>query len=414
MATTQVASSQSDKGARVLVTLSMLSNAFSKWFLVWLFARTAGGAEAVGTYSLVLAVGTPIFVVAQMGLRMIIVSLERTRPWSYYIYLRWIGVILGAVVLLGYGVVSDSVPFSLVAAVTLLKVCDSFDDITYAKLQYFNQMRTIGSLGILFSWITVVVSAILVYFFGSVEIAVVGAAIIAAVSALVGWKLSTKFEFEREDKDGAFKDILRAAVPITGADLLGSLLFQIPVLIVGALGDPESVGVFATAAYLLTLASLLGAAVQNVVITPFRILRKEAGAGEIQRRIGKMGRQLMVLSAIAIVVVIAFGSDVLVLIYGDQFAIDTLPLTFMAFAAAATIIAYIYSVTLNVFNRYGAVTWSFLLACILTVVASLIAHLAGADAILAGSVGIAGGAFTRLIVLWASTRIEVRKLEAAA
>ena len=105
--------------------------ALSKWLLILILARAAGGTDAVGEYSSLLAIATPLFVASQLGLRTIFVSSRVVRSWHVYVVLRVCGSAVAAFALYVIGSVLQF-EAGLVVALALVKVADSALDILLA------------------------------------------------------------------------------------------------------------------------------------------------------------------------------------------------------------------------------------------------------------------------------------------
>jgi O-antigen/teichoic acid export membrane protein len=401
--------SQSGKAASVLVTLGTFGNALSKWFLLWLFARVSGGAEAVGVYSLILAVGTPIFVVAQLGLRTIFVSHEKRWPWSSYLVLRFVGVILGALALLLFGLFAPSLPFTLVIAIMLLKVADSIRDLYSARLQYFNQMGTIGAVSVLSAVCTIAVSTVAVYVFGSIVAAVTSAALISAVLCLVTAIMAKRYEYRPSAVDNGYQGILRSGFSVTLSHLFATLFVQIPIFVVGGIAGPEILGIFAAAVYLLTISNLFGSTIQVILLTRFRLLREVQGVEGVVRKASEVSRGVLIIGILCVVPVVLFGSDILEFVYGSSFSMQFGPLLLLGLASLITVVGYVYSVTLSVLNRYMEVTWSFVVGCIASVLVGAGGAWGGFDPLLLGTATAFAGASARFLVMALLTFSVVKK-----
>ncbi|BAC17188.1 polysaccharide biosynthesis protein [Corynebacterium efficiens YS-314] len=387
------------KFSYILVISGTISSAFSKWFLVWLFAQSDGGAEAVGLYSMVLAVATPLFVTAQLGLRTIFVSHETRWPWSTYLFLRGMGTFIGMTILLTYVFFTANVPFYLGLAITLLKIADSISDIYAARLQYFHQIQTLGLLSILSSLITILLASISVYVFHSVTWAIVAAAMTSAIFAMAHALLGRRFEYASVHEKGGYRGIIQASIPVTASQFLSTFLFQIPVLFLGMISNPQTVGVFAASAYLLTIANIFGSSLQTILNTPFRREREKNGVKAVARRAFAVTRSIAFIGIIPVILVAFWGSKLFQVIYGPAFAIPVLPIVLISLAALLNIMAYVQSVTLNVLNRYSIVTWSMAGSCLVAVLNGLIAFFVGVPDLTIGAICAFSGSVTRALFM---------------
>ncbi|MFW6597665.1 lipopolysaccharide biosynthesis protein [Propionibacteriaceae bacterium Y2011] len=394
-----------NRSAAAHVALGTATTSLSKWFLVWLFARSAGGADAVGVYSYVLAIATPLFVLSQLGLRTIFLSSATRWPWRTYLLLRLIGCLVGAAVLMAVIVFSPDLPVGLGVAITLLKVFDSVLDIMLARMQYGNRLVALGRVVTACGVGAMVAAAVAVVLTGSATIGVFAAALSSVGAAVWAFLAGRSVDYEPTDSSRGWRDIVRTAAPVTASQFLATFLFQLPVFALSWVADAGTIGVFAGAAYLLTVAGLTGSTLQTVLITPFRRIREHDGVHALRRRAGRITVRAVLVSAGFGVLVTALGSPVLTLVYGPGFEMGYVPLALLAVAAVATIGAFVMSVTLNVLNRYGGVTLAMGLSCVAAALAGGLFHLLGLPPlIVATGMSATGSSFRLLMMTWSVRR----------
>lgn len=388
-----------------LVTLGSATTSMSKWLLVWLFAHSSGGPEAVGTYSYVLAFATPLFVLCQIGLRTIFLSSIIRWPWRTYSLLRVLGNVVGATVLIVFVMLSARVSLALGLSVAALKVCDSFLDLRLARMQYGNRMTRLGAIVTVSGVTTMVAAAILVLITGDGTVGVLTAALVSAGSGVWAHIEGRTVGYAPNAPGSGAGRILSASVPVMTSQFLATLLFQLPVLVLSAVSDPGTVGQFAGAAYLLTAASLAGSTLQTLLITPLRRTRENDGPAALRSRSSRIAVRAVLCAVPVGVAVVVVGSPALTLIYGPGFQMGQLPLALLAIGAIATIGAYIMSVSLTVLNRYISVTMAMGLSCGAALAAGGALVLAQLDPLLIGTTMSAVGATSRLLLMgWFVTR----------
>lgn len=382
------------------------SAALSKWFLVWIFARSAQGPEAVGIYSSILAIATPLFVISQLGLRNIFISSITRWPWSDYVKLRIVGCVFGALLLVGIVVAVPHFPIGLGISLTALKIADSMLDIYLARLQYGNRLLKLGVINTLCGVVTILAAALVVGLTGQPTLGVVVAAVVSGSGALVARSLSRNTVYESHASTQGWKKILRLSIPVTTFQCLASVLFQLPIVALTLIAGTSAVGVYSASAYLLTVAGLIGATLETLLITPFRQLRERSGLRQVQTGMTKVAGKTLVGGAIAGVGVVIWGSDVLETIYGPEFALGPWPLTVLAIAATATVGSYVVSVALTVANRYSAITVALAGSCALSALAGLFLAFLGLSPLAIGTGMAATGATARLVLTYAMVRGE--------
>lgn len=386
-----------------LILVSTGLGAFSKWLLVWLFARSEGGASAVGTYALILSVGSPIFVVAQLGLRTIVLSARVRWPWRRFVVLRLSGLAAGTIALTFFVVLAPEVPLFLGTGVLALKIVDSLLDLELARIQFGGKLLRLGVLISVNGLTTIVVCLLVFSYFGSATAAVFAAAFVAAGSYVVASRLSKKVAYAATE-EGKYSEILRLSMPVTAAQFLSTLLFQLPVIVLGWVSDPATVGIFAGAAYVLTVASLFGAAIQTTLITPLRTRRERLGDHAVSIFVWRTVYWVLLGGLVPSILFSIYGSTALQTVYGSRFEMSALELGLLAVSATLIVASYVFSVGLTVLNQYARVATVLFMSSVVSVTVGLYMVALGSSPLLIGSAMAFGGAATRFTAYAGSLR----------
>lgn len=350
---------------RLVFIAGSLSWAVAQWLLVWLFARFAGGASAVGEYSLTLAIATPVFIVGQFGLHTVYLSLQTYYSWFSYLILRLGGIVLSVLFLLGYfSFASEADPW-LWCAVIFVKCLDAYLDILYARIQRENRLMQVGALNLANSVGRIIVAFLIIWSTGAVAGALFATGVVSVAVAIVAQRLSSSPSTEPHGEGSGYAKIIRAGVPTTIAEGLAAIAIYMPLLFLAAVTDDEAVaGIYATAAYLLTFANLSGAILKDALITTFRLTFEQFGQGPLMRKSHKMVGGMVAIGLLVSPVVIFAGSPVLQFVYGEGFHLSYAELTLLALATIPIAPSFIYSGTLNVLNAYSGQAWIWLVACL--------------------------------------------------
>lgn len=344
-----------------LLAVGSISWAVAQWLLVWMFARFAGGANAVGEYALVLSIATPVFTVAQFGLRTVYLSLRVEYPWRTYLVLRVIGTVAATVLLVAYFLVTELADPAIWSALLAVKVADLFFDLWQARIQRTNRLGALGVLNIINSVGTIALAGVALATTGSVAVALAASAFVSVAVALAGRQLAAARPSTSDDDPG-YREILRAGAPTTVSESLAAFASYLPVLVLSFLADEALVGVFAAAAYVLTFANLVGAILKNVLITPFRQTLEGAGVEHVRHRAHRLAFGLGAASSVAALAVALVGGPILRVIYGPEFEMPELPLILLAVAVIPVASSYVYSTFLNVTHRFSGQAWIWVLA----------------------------------------------------
>ncbi|RJN31599.1 lipopolysaccharide biosynthesis protein [Nesterenkonia natronophila] len=340
-----------------------LSWAGTQWVLVWLFARFAGGAEAVGQYSLVLAIATPIFVACHLGLRTVYLSLSETYRWSTYLTLRLGGILLGSLLVTLYFSFFVDVSVWLWGAVLLMKCADTYLDLGYAQMQRRGMLRQIGTLNLVNSSGTIALAILALWLVESVAAAILGSALVSwALVVVVQRAMVLRPAGDRSARTG-YRRVLAAGVPTMISDSLAVVANYLPILLLARIADEAEVGVYTTAAFLLIFTHLSGSILSGIWITSFRLTFEIEGSHVMLRQSHRMATALIVIGLLAVPVVIAAGSPALQWVFGPEFGMTYAELTLLAVAALPIMPTYVYTVSLNVLNRFAVQAWVWALAC---------------------------------------------------
>lgn len=427
---------KSTSSSFVLVTIGNVAVASAQWYLVWLFARQSG-PSAVGDYSALIALMTPVFISAQLGLRNLYITLRKKVRWSTYLFVRSCGVAFSVAVVIGLlGLLGHSSTPSLFLAILFIKISDSFADLFCARLQQAERLPEIGIVQLLNAILTAGVTTIIMLNTTSVVSAVWGAAVVAAIASastavLAGTtgkdegilsddpKKSTAPQTRGIELRGSFTRLVSdartlaiAGTPLSLMQGIYSLLSYVPLGIVAWFGTVQDVGRFTGAAYLVVAANLVGASVEAVVLPAYRRTFEARGAGALLhqalRRSTVIALALMPLLLLAVLI----GPLLLGRVYGPEFAISRLAVLLLSVAAVVTIPTYLMSANLLVLNRYWTTSFVGVSAVIVVLASGSIAGLAGLGAVESGCFGLMCGSVARFIGEYSLSRI--RRLPVAA
>ncbi|MHA7862317.1 lipopolysaccharide biosynthesis protein [Tessaracoccus sp. Y36] len=384
--------------ASLLLMAGTAASALSKWYLVWI-AQALGGPHAVGTYSIILAVATPIFVTAQLGLRTIFLTMRTAWPWRSYVFLRVVGLALASVAVVIILLVVPAVPLLLGTAIIAMKLFDSMLDLDLARIQYGNNIPTLGVIGIAGAAVSILISSVAAFLWNSLLIAVIGAALASALTAAYAMKRARSVFYPAVESGTGYREILRASVPVTGAQLLASVLTYLPIFILGFQDDLHVVGVYAAIAYILTAADLTGASIAKVMITPLRRLLVHAGVNRVVHQANRISLGVMICGLAGGLLLVLFGDALFMSLYGPAFKTGTATLGLLAAASVFLLVSYTQSVALNILNRYYHIAYSFAIACLVSAITGVFLSVVGTSGLIVGSAMAAMGAATRAFLM---------------
>lgn len=385
------------RSSMVLVTVGNILAAAAQWYLIWLFARQSG-PQAVGVYSLLIAVMSPIFITAQLGLRNLYITLQTAVSWRCFVALRAVGIFTAVVLSLTVCVlVVPSHAWALGAAILVIKIADSTADLWFSRLQRSGGLRTFGLLLIVGAMGTASASTAAIAVSGSVLSAVVATAAVAVATATATCLFACRRPPVPAEAVGTRGSLLlaRHGAPLALSQGVSSLLAYLPVAIVGWWGTAGEVGVFSSAAYLVTCANLLGASVQVAVLADARQRFETAGAAALLRTMRRSSAAILALLSPLVIVAVLVGPELLTLVYGPEFAIGHISVLFFSLAAVIVMPTYLLSSFHLVLNRYWVMTTVGAVSVGLVAFSGVFAGTLGFGAVESGSLAVLIAALVR-------------------
>lgn len=392
------------RSALFLVAVGNIAVAGAQWYIIWLFAQQAG-PTAVGRYSTLIAMMTPIFIASQLGLRSLFVTLQRRVRWQIYLRCRLSTVGLSALIIVGLVIsVPDQLHSSLAWPLLLIKVSDSIGDLFYARLQKSERLLAFGLILIIVALLSALAVTAAVVTTGSPEIAVWAAAVVSVGGTAVTMKVASarppETAAEANDRTTAHGEVialLAAGIPMSMMQAVYSLLSYVPLAIVAWFGSPEDVGRYASAAYLVVFANLVGASIETVVLPRFRVVHESDGADVLRRRVRRLCSIGLFALAPFVILALFIGPWLLTVVYGAEFELTRVSVLYLSLAAICTLPTYLASANLLVLNRYWATFFVGATAIVAVLVGGGAAGTAGMPAVEAGSLAVFIGSTVRLL-----------------
>lgn len=381
----------------VLVTAGNIMAAAAQWYLIWLFAKHSG-PEAVGVYSLLIAFTSPLFITAQLGLRNLYITLQTAVSWRVFVGLRALGVLGAAVTsIMAVLVFAPDQSWPLAGAILLIKVADSVADLWFARLQRTGSLCAFGLLLVIGAVSTASVSTAAMAMTGSILLAVTAAAAVAMLSATATILLARRRPPAPAQTIGppGIPLLVRHGFPLALSQGVSSLVAYLPVAIVGWWGTAGDIGVFSSAAYLVTFANLLGASVQVAFLSDYRQRFESAGTAALRRMISRSSVLILTLLSPLVVVAVFFGPSLLAVVYGAEFDISRLAVLFFSLAAVIVLPTYLLSSFHLVLNRYWVMTIVGAASVLLVGIGGGLAGVFGLGAVEAGSLAVFIAALAR-------------------
>jgi O-antigen/teichoic acid export membrane protein len=316
----------------------------SQWIVFVLLVRSLGLAE-VGVFAYATAVAGPIFVLANLRLRTLLATGNRsTRDFSDYLTARLITTAAAVAGSLAIGMMAEAGPLSLgvMALIVGARACEAVSDICHGLFQRELDIRS-QAVGLMLNGVLSV--ALVLLSLGLSRSLVLATAGYAAASclALVGWDLPRKsrlIDNRQPDRPGSFSwkpagRLIVTALPLGLSSALGSVQSNLPrYVIVNHLG-PAALASFAAVSYIPMAGHLIVNAASQAALP---LLAMDARRSPLQHRerLWRLVAAGIALGAIGLVTVLMFGRFLLTLIYGPAHGDHVRLLLILVGAAIAT------------------------------------------------------------------------------
>ena len=233
---------------------------------------------------------------------------------------------------------------------------------------------------------------------------------VSTAVCICAWSSGKARSDDPTSERGGHKVILASGLPVMVSQGLASIASYLPILVLTRVSDPTFVGIFASAAYLLTFANLVGSSTQTIVLTPFRSTKEEAGSVALLARARKLAARMVLGGILSTVAVVGFGGRVLTSIYGEAFWLSPFQLFLLSLSAAAIPPAFMFSAVLSVLNAFRVEVWIWLVSCVVGLLSGLAMSTVNLSAIVVG-VSVSAVVFlSRLggVVLFAHAEVRSR------
>ena len=300
---------------------------FAQWAMLMIIAKL-GTPEMVGRFALALAVTAPIVRFANMNLRAVLATdVTSKRPFSDYLGLRLV-MLAGAMLVialssLGY----DRRLFAVVLAIGLAKGFESISDLHFGLMQQHERMDRIARSLLYKSLVTLVLFFMGMYltrdiFWGSICL------VVAWSTTLVTFDRAnardsleiTQVALAPSFDPAALKRLAMTALPLGFADLLVSLLINVPRYFVkGMLGDRE-LGFFAATAYLTVVGARVITALGESSVPRLARCYEEGDADAFQKLLVNILLVGIFIGAAGLLVGFLGGKPLLTLLYRPEYA----------------------------------------------------------------------------------------------
>ncbi|PRQ02264.1 Polysaccharide biosynthesis protein [Enhygromyxa salina] len=337
-------------------------------FLSLLVVAKLGSPEALGRYSLGLAVATPIIILANLHLRPIYVVDTRARwGFAHYLGLRTLMLPLALAVTAGVCLIRGW-PWQTAAVVCLLgviRVTGSASDILYGRAQRAEKMDTIGISRAVRGglWIGLLALGLKL----GDEVFALALVCAGMVLHTLGYDLRKARAVEvAEDPPGpalrprfepaALRALAWEALPMGLAGGLLGLTGNVPAYVLEDTHGLEAVGFFAAVFSVIQASGVVNVALGNAAIPRLATLSVDDPRG-FWVLLAKLLGLVVALNGIGVALVAAIGDAYLQYAYTPEYAVYLPQLVLASIAAVVLGLANMLSQTLTALSRFRLQLW---------------------------------------------------------
>jgi O-antigen/teichoic acid export membrane protein len=315
----------------------------TQWGILVLLARL-GNPEAVGQFSLGLAVTAPIMLLSSLQLRAVQATDARLQfQFRDYAGLRILTTFTAACVILVISKVLYQGETALtIAAFALSKGIESLSDIVYGLCQQQERMELIAKSLMLRGVLALLATAACFAVFHTVWIAVCGiAATWAMVFATFDVRCAANIAHEMHQtvlprfSPIHLKQLIRLSVPLGIVTMLIGFNANLPRYMINHFRSVRELGIFSALGYILIAGTLIVGALGQAA-TPRLALYASQGKTRDFRNLSDLLLLIgMTLGICGVLAALAFGRQIITLIYGSEYAQNQQLFLWLMVAAAA-------------------------------------------------------------------------------
>jgi O-antigen/teichoic acid export membrane protein len=315
----------------------------TQWGILVLLARL-GDAEAVGQFSLGLAITAPIMLFSSLSLRAVQATDARLQcQFRDYAGLRILMTMIAVCVIFGIGGAMYRGETALtIAAFALSKGIESLSDVIYGLWQQQERMDLIAKSLMLRGGLALIAAAVCFAVFHAVWIAVCGmavawAAVFAAFDVRRGIAVARETHQTVMPRFSAsrMKQLVRLSLPLGIATMLLSLNTNVPRYMISHFRSVQELGIFSALGYILIAGTMIVGALGQSAMPRLALYASEGKTREFRGLSYRLLLIGMTLGICGILAALAFGRQIVALIYGREYAQNGQIFLWLMVAAAA-------------------------------------------------------------------------------
>jgi O-antigen/teichoic acid export membrane protein len=413
---TESVSGPPPRSLRVNFSWTMTGNliyAASQWGILVLLARL-GNPEAVGQFSLGLAITAPIMLFAGLQLRAVQTTDARHLfDFADYAGMRALTTIAAVLMIFAIGATAYRGEIAMtIAAFALSKGIESLSDVVYGLWQQQERLDLVAQSLMLRGVLSLIATAICFAAFHSVWIAVCGmAAAWAVVFAAFDLPHAVVIAGNWQAVLPRFsapllKQLVRLSLPLGIVTLLLSFNSNIPRYLISQMRGVRELGVFAALGYVAIAGNMIVNALGQSAVPRLALYSSQGRRREFRSLSNRLMLIGLALGASGVLMALVFGRQIITIVYGREYAQNVGLFIWLMIAAAFSYMAAFAGSSLTAARHFRVQMPLFGFITVLTFVLCLV--MVKADGATGAAKALAAAGFVQL----AATIGILRYLEA--
>lgn len=323
----------------------------AQFVLLLLILRTQS-PRAAGLFVLAMAIATPLFRLAELGLRSIYVTHKREFGIPAYLILLSVSTLFAFITINGATLTFGWVPVTLMVLVALNKMAEVFLGFWGGPLQVRDLTTRILSVYVLNAVVTIAAAAVGLLIFDSLYLALLGSLL---ASWWCVWMMGRDADLRsvREGSVGPFaRELARAGLPMGISVAMITLVSTVPQYGLGVNAGPPAAAEFAIAIYSIVAIEMFLHPVAQAWLTD-AVKQRSTGNVALARLIMATVRRWTSVLALCAAVIAPASYLVYPVLFGEQYALSVAEAAAIAAAIVLLPFEFIGIYGLSVVNRYA-------------------------------------------------------------
>lgn len=343
------------RSSTILVILAQFVSTISK-LGIFISLMQLGNASVAGSYTLSLAVVTPVFLMFSFSLREIYVTHRGNPKYSDFLRLRILSGLIGIIVTGIIGAFFYREALYFIASMGLYRFTELLVDIRIAYFQRKGKYSLMAYSTLALSVATALAIITSYYLTDSLLLSVLSGSLAATIiffliSLIKVEKASTQASLQYEKIIA--KDIYHQGFMLSTSSFAVSFGTNIPVLLLGSFHSAATVGIYSSIYNIMSVSNILFSSITQIELKSFSEQAKKQNFRQLLERGRKLVLFLSLFSALGAIIIILAGRSILSLVFAQDFSEQLLPLIIMAMTIFITPLGFILDAQLTALHQFS-------------------------------------------------------------